>query len=774
MGSETRARLGVAALLVATLFSFELLFEGDGYAGPALFGALIATGVCALARRWGAGSILMTEISLAALFWFLTIVFQASQTFYGIPTPAAASGLAELVSDAYEASQVDYAPVPMRAGYVVMVVAGMWIAATFAELATFRWRRPILASLPCIALFAVNLVVGSGQGTLPLLVVFLIALLVYWAVESSYRLQSWGRWVSAWDTRAQGQPPGITGALARKMGATCVIVTLAAPLLLPSVNDSWLPWRNDTGEGPGSGSGGGGSVNLLVDIAPRLIEQSDDQFFEVTVDENADDVSYWRLGSLSEFDGQTWKQADVERDPKEGPIAGTPSIDGDAVTPVTQTFRLTGLEGEFLPAAVEPESVEGVTAEVDAESIDLKVPDGIDSDEEYTVTSQVPTPTFKELREAQATGFRVSGYSKVPDLSPEVGRIRERLTEDLESDFEKLIAIQNFLRGPDFTYSTEDVEAPADMDHLTAFLTRTRTGFCQQFAGAFAILARDLGFPTRISVGFLPGSLTPTADGATFTVRGSDAHAWPEVYFDGYGWVAFEPTPRQGQASMPAYTIPDSVPTIFREGETGRQASGRAGPGPDGRGLEARERRVADPGGRGGADAERERGPAPEPPWRDSFGRLALTACLIALLWAIAVPLAKLLRARRRYARSPDPAGLTLAAWAQFEDDASELWEPRSPAESPSAYMRRLAASGRAPARAAERFAELCEAAAYSPGGVAPNQAAEARRQTGRLSSSLWSSASLWKKGARLFSVRSLLRDRPRPGPRRLRLRPAA
>ncbi len=138
MGSETRARLALGGLLAATLLSFELLFEGDGHVGPALLAGILAMTISGLARRWGAGPILTFELSLAGLFWYLALVFQTSETFYGLPTPSSATGMTTLMSSAMDASVVDYAPVPVRAGYVIMIVAGMWLATTIGEIAAFR------------------------------------------------------------------------------------------------------------------------------------------------------------------------------------------------------------------------------------------------------------------------------------------------------------------------------------------------------------------------------------------------------------------------------------------------------------------------------------------------------------------------------------------------------------------------------------------------------------------------------------------------------------
>jgi len=86
---------------------------------------------------------------------------------------------------------------------------------------------------------------------------------------------------------------------------------------------------------------------------------------------------------------------------------------------------------------------------------------------------------------------------------------------------------------------------------LERFLFETRRGYCEQFAGAFAVLARAAGLPTRVAVGFTPGDL---GNDGRYRVRGLHAHAWPEVHLEGAGWVAFEPTPGRGNPTAEAYT----------------------------------------------------------------------------------------------------------------------------------------------------------------------------------------------------------------------------
>ncbi|MGH2719586.1 MAG: DUF4129 domain-containing transglutaminase family protein, partial [Actinomycetota bacterium] len=124
------------------------------------------------------------------------------------------------------------------------------------------------------------------------------------------------------------------------------------------------------------------------------------------------------------------------------------------------------------------------------------------------------------------------------------------------------------------------VQAGSSSDYLYTFLTQTRRGYCEQFAGAMAVMLRTLGIPARVAVGFLPGNATATtAAGMTsYTVTGDDAHAWPEAYFAGIGWVRFEPTPRQG-VDTPPYALaappvqqPQPTPSASQSDAAGTQS----------------------------------------------------------------------------------------------------------------------------------------------------------------------------------------------------------
>lgn len=775
MGSEGRARLGLAGLLAFTLFSFGAVFAEGDYPGPALLGMLIAGSLVVALRRAGAGGALTLAALGAGLLVYLTLIFQARRSFYGLPTPEALAGLARSVERALDLARLDFAPVPVRAGYVVLLIAALWWAAAIGELATFRWRRPLAAVLLPTVMFAVAMVVGTRTAAPLMVAIYLALLLTYLGLESAHRLRAWGRWVPAFSDQVAAEPQAVTGATARRMGATCVVAALIAPAFLPAVGDGLIAWRSGVGLGQGEAAGGrGATLDPLVSIAPRLIEQDEREMFEV----RSPLASYWRMVTLVEFDGVSWKPAGQ---PSEPLIGG--AMPGGALVPsssklVDTVFDLSALRGSYLPGALHVLEVGSASdhfaglLRANPETGDLGYAGELPAEAVYEVTSAIPDLSYDELANA-SVGDPGPEYTRRPRLSPEVQELRDSWIAGATTTFERLVALQDALRDTTrFTYTLtpEDAlttEQRASVDHLTRFLTETRAGYCQQFATAFALLARSLGYPARISVGFLPGDRASRGS-QRFSVRGTDAHAWPEVFFQEFGWVPFEPTPRSDRlAAEPSYTIPDPLfagGTLgFGDGGNGGAVGGRAGDD-----APFARRDLNDLGRSDGGPAlslpapgvALDLTPPANPAWARAFRRLLAIFLLAAGALLAGVPLVKQARRRALYRRARGARAAAEAAFAEFCAEAAELTRPRRPSESAVAYARRVARARRIPAGPALRLATLYEQALYAPDPPQRDTIAEARRLAAQLRGALWSGASTWEKTLRLFAPRGLLSGR--------------
>ena len=154
----------------------------------------------------------------------------------------------------------------------------------------------------------------------------------------------------------------------------------------------------------------------------------------------------------------------------------------------------------------------------------------------------MPSFTPDVLRAATSTAPPDPIYLELPsDFPSSVRNTAVTVTAGAATTYDAMVAMQNWFRTQ-FTYSL-DVPQGHGNNAIEAFL-RQRIGYCEQFAGTFAAMARSIGVPARVAVGFTQG--VQQADGS-FSVLGKNAHAWPEVWFDGLGWVAFEPTPGAGR-----------------------------------------------------------------------------------------------------------------------------------------------------------------------------------------------------------------------------------
>lgn len=760
MGSEARARLGLLAVGAVTLLTFNQLFGQQEFAGPSLLGMMAATALAVGARRLGLSGFATLGVSAVALLWYVTLVFQAPRTYWGLPTFSALGQLGRSIMRAYEHSNIDYAPVPLRPGYAVLTVCAMWTLVALGEVATFRWRRPLVASLPPVALFSFVLVVGTRAGATIHVILFLAAMFTFWSLESTHRLRSWGRWVPVWKGQHSEEPSSITTTLARRMGVACVCAALVVPVFLPGIEEGLISWRSQTGPGVGGGGPfvGSGNIDPLVSMVPELITQTEQDLFTVVSEEPA----YWRLYTLTQFDGENWTDGSHMSQPiTSNGVVPMVAADPSPARSLSARFEVTGLRSIGLPTVGSPVTVNPeaeVPLSVDPITGDVRAHSAVEEGFTYSVIATVPEASFRALRNARIGHLDDPVYYQTPEISPEVGELVETWTADARTPFQELIQIQERLRG--FDYSL-DVDQPVSADYLEEFLLRSRVGYCQQFATAFAVLARHLDYPSRVQVGFLPGSTDVSAPD-TYAVHGSDTHAWPEVYFEGLGWIAFEPTPRDGTAP-PEYTVPTTAgpapgnvaaaDNVFMGGENkrGLQEIGGVRDNPRGR-TDGRPDAAA---------GTRERPTRVTGKWQETFGRILVTLVLFALLFLASVPALKEWRIHRRYKRASDAGASAAAAFTEFQEEAGELASPRRRAESAAAYARRIGQRVATTEAAALRLASIYELAEFGPGGLPPQLGDEAKRLARHLKRALWAQAGWWQRLRRLLSPAGLL---PSPG----------
>ena len=160
----------------------------------------------------------------------------------------------------------------------------------------------------------------------------------------------------------------------------------------------------------------------------------------------------------------------------------------------------------------------------------------------YRVVSELNLGSEEAMRSAGQDYYPgiVDRYLQVPESLPDrVSALAAAITEGATNPYDSAVAIEAFLRTMEYTTAPEPIEHDADVvDH---FLFESRQGYSDHFASSMAMMLRTQGIPTRMVLGFGPGSVEPDRD--VFTVRDKDSHSWPEVFFPNIGWMPFEPTP---------------------------------------------------------------------------------------------------------------------------------------------------------------------------------------------------------------------------------------
>ena len=560
------------------------LFTDSSYLRTVLAMAVVSHVIAAAARH------ARLSVPSAAVLWAGGLVMTATWLLYpdtvwfGLPTADTVSAARDHLEGAWSVIHASPAPVAPVPGLVLCAGAALGLSALVADTAAFRMRSAVWAVVGVSAVYGATIAAGTGDGAVVHGTLFSGAL-----GASLFSLWLRNRRADAWIEPRPGR--GALG-LARTGGAALALAVVAGAMVGPRLPGAsaqpWVdlarlevteaaPWVDPPSPDPepwadfafqpqaGSSTPDGTShpdaegprvlVSPLVQVRSRLIELSDRELFSVAV--LPDERQYWRLTSLDEFDGSGWRARSNYEEAAERLVATLdPAVAGPAVV---QAVSLTGLGNSYLPAAYEPHRViddGGVAMEYEAVSGSLiksrrAALEG-PSRFSYVVESTVPAIGDPDrLRDVDTSMIDPDFLAFNTRLPDDARRIvlgeAQRVTAGGRSDYHRALLLQDYFRlDGGFSYDL-GVHPRHGIDSLEEFLFDERAGYCQQFTSAYAAMARSIGLPTRVAVGFTWGEWDPgRGEQGAYVVRGEHAHAWPEVYFAGTGWVRFEPTPGRG------------------------------------------------------------------------------------------------------------------------------------------------------------------------------------------------------------------------------------
>ena len=571
--SSHRRTLAAAIATIAASVSLYPIFLGTlwFFAGIAAVVVVAAAGTATRVRRlpWPVG----TAGVAVALLLFLNLAFSNARSFlHLLPTPASIAALAHLVGTGFTESSRYAPPVPELRGMVLLATAGIGITALLTDLIAVRLQSASLAGLPLLLLFTEPFTLSVSRGFAGTTIAFCVGVAGYLALLSSEgrdRIREWEQRDpdarSAPDTRP-------LAAAGRRVGFASVLIALCLPLFLPGLHVTRLfGGQPGIGGNAGGGSSGGAAAgfpdpNLQLSSELRSSKASVVLSYTTT----ADIPDYLQIYVADQLTDSGWKMFSQPESlaPVSPRLPAPPGLTSDlGLSSVTTSIAIApGVGQDDLQALPVPYPATSVNAPgtLRADRSTLMVLDqgATLSNLHYSVSSLTNDPPETVLQSTAPPPASIKdSYVTVPESYRQLLPIAESVINKAKATnpFTEAVALQNWLSGGTFKY-TLDAPTVLNATDLANFL-KAKKGYCQQFSFAMAVFARLLGIPSRVAYGFTAGESTGAE---TWQVTTHDAHAWPELYFQGYGWLRFEPTPSgsdgQGTASAPQYTIPLASP----------------------------------------------------------------------------------------------------------------------------------------------------------------------------------------------------------------------
>ncbi|MER6447697.1 transglutaminaseTgpA domain-containing protein [Streptomyces venezuelae] len=623
-------------------------------------------------------------------------------------------------------------PAPLTDGIKLLLVSGVLLIGLLVDTLAVTLRTAAAAGLPLLALYSVaSGLAGGGDSSWFSFLLAGCGYLMLLLSEGRDRLAQWGRVFGAAPRRGAADSGLASGAggqatapvkFGRRIGAVTLGLALAVPAVLPSLGGGLLGGTQDSDE-DGSGGVGGtiSAVNPLVSLQSNLNAQDNRVILRYRTNSPQQGEQYLRIVALDEFNGVKWEASgrslmDVPQELPPPPGLRAP-VSGTAVEVTTSISAADHFTQRYLPMPYPATSVD-IGGKWRFEPVGRTlVGDQLGRDRfqnvqgaEYTVRSLLLKPTAQQLQKAPEPDPEVrEEYTKLPDnLPPVVADTARQVTQGAKDDYTRAVKLQDYFAvNGGFRYNTRTASGTGPQ--AVARFLADKEGFCVHFAFSMAAMSRSLGIPARVAVGFTPGE--KQSDGSV-NVSMRDAHAWPELYFEGVGWTRFEPTPRSG-INIPDYsrtqtpaTQPSAPAPLPSQSAVQPSAAPSATPECPPALKKLGECDTAAPAQNAGD------GGGPSVTTVLGWAALAVAVLglpLLPLLWRTR------LRARRL------ATGEVLTAWRELGDTAWDAGVVPDEALSPRRAASRIVDLGRLepePAAAVHRVAGAVERALYAPPGA--------------------------------------------------------
>lgn len=719
-----QVEISLWALTLMSVLMARRLFDSWDYAPLWLILAAGGHATAAVARRQRWPLALAVTASTVVLIIVESFALYSRTLWLGLlPSAETLQQAASDIESAWHAFAIVEAPTPATSGFLLVGGAAVWLAAFCADGVALRARLAPEALLPSFGVLAFVGALGTGDWRIRSAAAMVLLAVVFVAAHGIHHTA--GRVPLGASERRRSTVPMRT---ALRFGAVAAVgAALAVPLLPGSDAPAIVSWKDLDGSAPASRV----TISPLVNAQGRLVGTSGAELFRV----EADAPAYWRMSGLSRFDGEFWGSEQL--------YSSTAQALSGPVSPgaFTQTFTISALDSIWLPAAFEPVAFDGPDALYDSETGTLVTTHSatLEPGFSYTVSSATDTPSLAGLVAAsgEVPPDVAEKYLPLPDgFNPRVADLAADITTDASGPYAKALVLQNFFRE-NFVYSLR-VPSGHGTDRMEQFLFEDRRGYCEQFAGTYAAMARSIGLPSRVAVGFTPGELV---DGA-FVVTGSHYHAWPEVWIGGR-WVYFEPTPGRGAPGAVVYTgVP---PQQVVPGDP--DAAGEAGSGFIGQ-LGAEDLEGISGDLEGFVDILGVEGSGEDTGvWSEWLVVPFYAILAVGMLWLIAIPAAVRIRRALHHRRARhDARAEVAAAWDDVAETLFGLGIDRRPTETHVEFANRVRRRLRIETPEMETLAVAAQEASYAADPPSPQTVAGARMNAEHLETRIRAARSRWDR----------------------------
>ncbi|ONI88573.1 transglutaminase [Saccharothrix sp. ALI-22-I] len=538
--SATPAVAGLATLCAATALSSVI----DGVLWLVYLAVAIAVvggvGVLLRATRLAAPPLVVLGQVLALLCLLVTI-FTRSGVLVVLPGPQSLEDLLSVLADAMTEVQTGVPPVPDSPAMRCLVMVAIGLVAILVDTLAVGLAAPAASGLVLLCVFAVPASLADEMLPLWTFVFGAAAFALLLAVDGQHRHEAWrGKLPSGGQS---GSGPAATA-----VAGLAVVIALVAGGSLAFVGTvGRLP---GTGEEIGGGAGGLG-IDPMTELRGMLNQGAPQELFRVR---NLPTSAYLRAMTLRQYvPDKGWVLGGnmPEGVPANGALPEQPGDPGGGEVTDVRIEPMNWVDN-WLPVYGRPRGVQEVDDNwrYDPErgmvySVRTR------KSGEYTLQTVLDTPAADTLRRVSGQVDVDSAYLDAPGVGGRVADLAQSIVAGQNNQFDQATALYRYFTDgtQGFDYTTETAGSNS-VDALEDFLFNGKRGYCEQYASAMAIMARSLGMASRVALGFTAGY--PTGDFQSITSQ--DAHAWVEIYFPGYGWMTFDPTPlSDGRGVAPPY-----------------------------------------------------------------------------------------------------------------------------------------------------------------------------------------------------------------------------